>query len=499
MARTSLRAILLWASQAAAAAEKAKESAAATAQVVKDALQRTEKAERIAETEAAQLAATATEAKAKKGAAQKPSKKVVLDEPSEMEQLLTLPYVETEAIDDSVGCYAWTGAPPAMIPARLTASWRAILPRPFADGFCLLFCPEASGAAAKADAQREHGGHPVPAVARAGNQLPEEPQAAVCSSQAGEDRVSQPFCCHSKGSAAGLHLGPRAWEGTGASGCPADLSPTSEALAPALGHQGFLEWLKRPDNRPILLSEFQRAFDAIDGDVRKKQEVIAELLLRADELRDALWDVCDQRLQENEEEHKAIAKDSYVADHANITTAQVQALLQVELDRFYATVGLAQAYSCAQHGIHQPTESRRLVRSQDLSVDQPPPRLEGFFNTKAPYSWPEWIAELEGPHPKLCKAVQILWGLVIQEARADPLPGLPGSVAPEEEDQPGELPPGCTPCRPPCLMNRAALCRHKRQEKGGHKRARRDGGLQVQRGGRWRGSRACQEHGVPGG
>eukprot|EP00951_Prasinocladus_malaysianus_P039083 scaffold434392_cov24-Prasinocladus_malaysianus.AAC.1 len=96
----------------------------------------------------------------------------------------------------------------------------------------------------------------------------------------------------------------------------------------SMAKQGFVEWINRPDKRPVILAEFQQAFNGVDGDLRKRPEVIAELLLRADELRDALWDVCDKRLEENEAEHVAIVKDSFVDDHVQIIAAKIQALMQ---------------------------------------------------------------------------------------------------------------------------------------------------------------------------
>jgi hypothetical protein len=90
-----------------------------------------------------------------------------------------------------------------------------------------------------------------------------------------------------------------------------------------------LEWLNRPDSRPAALAEFMTAFNAIAPDLRKRPEVMGELLLRADELRDALWDVCDSRLAENEAEQAAVVADSFLSDHTEITAAQIAALVQV--------------------------------------------------------------------------------------------------------------------------------------------------------------------------
>lgn len=59
------------------------------------------------------------------------------------------------------------------------------------------------------------------------------------------------------------------------------------------------------DNSSILclllqLLSFQKAFNGVDIDLRSSPEAKAELMLRCDELQDALWDMCDQRMNDNE-------------------------------------------------------------------------------------------------------------------------------------------------------------------------------------------------------
>lgn len=50
----------------------------------------------------------------------------------------------------------------------------------------------------------------------------------------------------------------------------------------------------------VQVREFTKAFNKIDVDLRGSDEVKAELLLRTTELRDALWDACDKRLEQNQ-------------------------------------------------------------------------------------------------------------------------------------------------------------------------------------------------------
>ena len=65
----------------------------------------------------------------------------------------------------------------------------------------------------------------------------------------------------------------------------------------------FLAYVQReaPDKQAAL-AEFQQKFNAVDIDLRSSAETRAELLLRCDELRDVLWDKCDRRNAESEQQ-----------------------------------------------------------------------------------------------------------------------------------------------------------------------------------------------------
>ena len=50
----------------------------------------------------------------------------------------------------------------------------------------------------------------------------------------------------------------------------------------------------------VQLLTFQKAFNGVDIDLRSSPEAKAELMLRCDELQDALWELCDQRMNDND-------------------------------------------------------------------------------------------------------------------------------------------------------------------------------------------------------
>lgn len=62
----------------------------------------------------------------------------------------------------------------------------------------------------------------------------------------------------------------------------------------------ILHCVKTADCCLLQLSAFQKDFNGLDIDLRSSPEARAELLLRCNELQDALWEICDQRMNDNE-------------------------------------------------------------------------------------------------------------------------------------------------------------------------------------------------------
>ena len=61
----------------------------------------------------------------------------------------------------------------------------------------------------------------------------------------------------------------------------------------------------------------------MDLDLRRLPEAKGELLLRTEELRDSLWEVCDDKLAENQAELEAVMATSWVQDRT-LLLAQVR-------------------------------------------------------------------------------------------------------------------------------------------------------------------------------
>lgn len=63
----------------------------------------------------------------------------------------------------------------------------------------------------------------------------------------------------------------------------------------------FQSFLKRPDDKQSVVTAFQQAFNGVELDMRFEDETKAELLLRAEELRDALWRIVSSSQQHDHE------------------------------------------------------------------------------------------------------------------------------------------------------------------------------------------------------
>ncbi|KAF8067189.1 SPEF2 [Scenedesmus sp. PABB004] len=115
-----------------------------------------------------------------------------------------------------------------------------------------------------------------------------------------------------------------------------------DARRAALGHAAagcawFAAFLRRPDGKQALVQTF-----------------LGELLLRCEELRDALWGVCDARHEEAEAARLRLAGDGAAAEHVALLGQHLTALVQVELDRFLATTSFLYDYAHLSHGIFSP-------------------------------------------------------------------------------------------------------------------------------------------------
>ncbi|NWS55190.1 SPEF2 protein, partial [Chunga burmeisteri] len=112
----------------------------------------------------------------------------------------------------------------------------------------------------------------------------------------------------------------------------------------------FQDYLKCPDLKQEFVSQWQSDFNSIADDLREDEETKAELHQRVTDLRDLLWDICDNRREEAEQERTDIMNDGWLPDHRGIAMNHFFSLMQVEVDRFQDTKRLLHDYYRAMEG-----------------------------------------------------------------------------------------------------------------------------------------------------
>jgi hypothetical protein len=94
----------------------------------------------------------------------------------------------------------------------------------------------------------------------------------------------------------------------------------------------FASFMQQPDARHEQVAKFLLQFnsdEAMPATLRKSNEGKAELHLRTDELRDALWAAADSRRDAALAERKAIAEDGWVKQAAASVTTLHAELVQL--------------------------------------------------------------------------------------------------------------------------------------------------------------------------
>ncbi|NWT18281.1 SPEF2 protein, partial [Vireo altiloquus] len=112
----------------------------------------------------------------------------------------------------------------------------------------------------------------------------------------------------------------------------------------------FQDYLKRPHLKQEFVSQWQTDFNSIADDLQDDEETKAELHQRVTNLRDLLWDICDNRREEAEQERINIMNEEWLPDRRGLAVNHFFTLMQAELDRFQDTKSLLQEYYRTMEG-----------------------------------------------------------------------------------------------------------------------------------------------------
>ncbi|XP_011862082.1 PREDICTED: sperm flagellar protein 2-like, partial [Vollenhovia emeryi] len=130
----------------------------------------------------------------------------------------------------------------------------------------------------------------------------------------------------------------------------------------------LMRFVDRPDRRQILLQDFHRAFNEIDEDLREDLDMKCELHCRVDSFRTELWDLCDARKHEAEEERKRTLRNGWTLMEAVVLVNVYIGILQIEIDRFVDTMQLLQDYytSMSQKPLQESRFSKIILDNVEL-------------------------------------------------------------------------------------------------------------------------------------
>ncbi|NXB50519.1 SPEF2 protein, partial [Leucopsar rothschildi] len=130
----------------------------------------------------------------------------------------------------------------------------------------------------------------------------------------------------------------------------------------------FQDYLKRPHHKQEFVSQWQIDFNSIADDLQDDEETKAELHQRVTDLRELLWDICDSRREEAEQERIGIMNEEWLPDRRGIAMNHFFTLMQAELDRFQDTKRLLDDYYRAMEGKNLTEDTQDFARIPLLDI-----------------------------------------------------------------------------------------------------------------------------------
>ncbi|XP_073747127.1 sperm flagellar protein 2 isoform X5 [Callorhinus ursinus] len=131
----------------------------------------------------------------------------------------------------------------------------------------------------------------------------------------------------------------------------------------------FQHFLRRPDHKQDFVSQWQADFNTLPDDLWDDEETKSELHQRVNDLRDRLWDICDARKEEAEQERQDVINESWLQDSIGITMNHFLSLMQAELNRFQDTKRLLQDYYRGMEGKIPIDDIKRFARVPLVQLD----------------------------------------------------------------------------------------------------------------------------------
>ncbi|XP_052413327.1 sperm flagellar protein 2 [Carassius gibelio] len=135
--------------------------------------------------------------------------------------------------------------------------------------------------------------------------------------------------------------------------------------------ENFRQYLQKTDLKQEFVSAWQRDYNSVPDNIREDEETKGELHQRLDDLRERLWDICDKRREEAEQERAGVIDDGWVDDHTAVLINHYSALMQIEVGRFQDSLCLLRDYYTAMCKTAFPESTRGFTRVPliDITAD----------------------------------------------------------------------------------------------------------------------------------
>ena len=91
-------------------------------------------------------------------------------------------------------------------------------------------------------------------------------------------------------------------------------------------------------------------YNEVPDDMRDDEETKMELHQRIDDLRERLWNICDERKEQAEAERETVMNDGWLDDRLGVLSNFYITLMQAELDRFQDTTRMLKDYYRGMEG-----------------------------------------------------------------------------------------------------------------------------------------------------
>jgi hypothetical protein len=115
--------------------------------------------------------------------------------------------------------------------------------------------------------------------------------------------------------------------------------------------KAYIEFLSRPDHKQTFVTQWQKMYnEEIPEDMRSDADMKAELHQQAEDLKERLWDICDHRRDEAEEERQLIMSEQWLEDHLGLIINHHISLIQNEIDRYQHSLQFLRDYYLHMEG-----------------------------------------------------------------------------------------------------------------------------------------------------